>query len=354
MEIKLPFYARLALVLLCLVLIIYLLYIGQGVLIPLFFAIQIALLLYPLACVMEQRWGIARWLASLLSVVLFVVVFAVFIYFLSYQVLLFSHDIPLLQKSVTNIMSYIQYWMTDNYGIDISQQMIYMQQAADNIVSHAAGTFSSLFVEVSNLIFWIVIIFIYTYFILNHRRLISNFIRGVFKREYENNVTHMLIETRAITNAYMMGLLIEFVFVAVGYCVGFLLLGIKYAVLLGLIAAVLNIIPYLGFIIASILVVLVTLMHSSWWLAVQAWGLLLVLHIIDANILFPKVVGNKVRMNPLTTIVGVLTGGAIWGVAGMFLSIPIGAMLKLIFENVESLEPWAILMGTDDDKKADK
>jgi Predicted permease len=354
MEIKLPFYARLALVLLCLVLIIYLLYIGQSVLIPLFFAIQISLLLYPLACIMEQRLGMKRWLASLVSVTLFVVAFAGFVYLLSYEVLLFSHDIPLLQKSLTNMMADIQQWTTDNYGIDSTQQMVYMQQAANNIVSYAAGTFSSLFVEVSNLIFWIVIIFIYTYFILNHRRLLANFIKGVFRKEYEDKVTHVLIETRAITNSYMVGLLIEFVFVAIAYCLGFLLLGIKYAVLLGLIAAALNIIPYLGFIIASVLVLLVTMMHSSWVLALQALALLFVLHVIDANILFPKVVGDKVKMNPLTTIVGVLTGGALWGVAGMFLSIPIVAMLKLIFENVESLEPWALLMGTDDDKKADK
>lgn len=352
MEVRFPFYARLALVLLSIVLVIFLMYVAQSVLIPLFFAVQISLLLYPLAKKLEEKFHFSRSAASFVSVLLFVVGLSIFLYVLTYQILLFSQDIPAIQHAINTLLADLQHWLTDKYHIDSAVQVSYMNQAINNITSWAALYVSDLFLQVSEIIFWVIIVFIFSYFILHHRCLLVNFIVGIFPKQSSNKVKNVVYETRIVANNYIIGLLIEFVVVAVAYCATFILLGIKYAVLLGLVCAALNFIPYLGFIISCLLVILVTLIHGSLGLALQATGLLLLIHILDANILLPRVVGNKVKMNALITIIAVLMGGVLWGIAGMFLSIPISAMMKIVFENVDTLKPWALLMGVEDQKVA--
>lgn len=350
MEVKFPFYARLALVLLSIVLIIFLMYVAQSVLIPLFFAIQVSLLLYPLARRLEQKFNFSRSAASFISVLLFVILLGIFLYVLTYEILLFSQDIPAIQSAVNKMLSELQLWLTTKYHVDSAVQVSYMNQAVNNIVSGAASYLGDLFLQVSEIIFWVVIIFIFSYFILHHRRLLVNFIVGLFPEENSEKVKNVVAETRGVANNYIIGLLIEFVVVAIAYCITFILLGTQYAILLGLVCAALNFIPYLGFIVSCVLIMLVTLIHGSLALALQATVLIFIIHVLDANILLPRVVGNKVKMNALITIIAVLMGGVLWGIAGMFLSIPITAIMKIIFENVDTLKPWALLMGVEDQK----
>ena len=75
---------------------------------------------------------------------------------------------------------------------------------------------------------------------------------------------------------------------------------------------------------------------------------LVITHLIDSNILLPVIVGSKVKINPLITVLGVVTGEMIWGISGMFLSIPVIAVLKIVFDRVESLKPWGLLLGEEE------
>ena len=126
------------------------------------------------------------------------------------------------------------------------------------------------------------------------------------------------------------------------------LVGVKHALLLGIITGVLGIIPYIGNIISTIIIVLVALTGAPdlslilWALAVMA-----IVQIIDGNITVPLVVSSKVSINAFSSIIGIFVGGMLAGIAGMFLAIPILAILKVIFDNIPSLEPWGYLMGDD-------
>ena len=75
------------------------------------------------------------------------------------------------------------------------------------------------------------------------------------------------------------------------------------------------------------------------------------IHIVDANVLLPLIVGSKVRINALITILGVIVGGSAWGISGMFLAIPIIAIAKIVFDRVESLKPWGIILGDEEPKQ---
>jgi predicted PurR-regulated permease PerM len=128
--------------------------------------------------------------------------------------------------------------------------------------------------------------------------------------------------------------------------VGLLIVGLDYAILIGSIAALLNIVPYVGGLVAVLLAVVMAFVTSDSMLyPLLVTGVLLVVQFIDNNILVPKIVASKVSINALVSIIVVLVGGALAGVSGMFLSIPFTAILKIIFDRVEGLEPWGLLLG---------
>jgi predicted PurR-regulated permease PerM len=176
--------------------------------------------------------------------------------------------------------------------------------------------------------------------------MIRRFFVRVFKDEHEARVMEVLRESRSIVQGYMIGLIIEMGIVAAINALGFTILGIQYAVFLGVLAAILNMIPYIGMLIASIFCMLITLTNSTEITdIVGVLVILVVVQFIDNNIIMPKVVSSKVKINALITIVGVLVGGALAGVSGMFLSIPAIAILKVIFDRVDDLKPWGMLLG---------
>jgi len=176
-----------------------------------------------------------------------------------------------------------------------------------------------------------------------------HFLISVFL-EKNSLVVHDIIEqVQQILRKYITGLFIEMCIVSVVVCFALWALGIKYALLLGLITGLFNIIPYIGIFTAMLISVLITFATAA--AAGKVFLVLITLiitHLVDSNILLPAIVGSKVKINPLITVLGVVLGEMIWGVSGMFLSIPVIAVLKIIFDRIDSLKPWGILLGEQD------
>jgi predicted PurR-regulated permease PerM len=123
-------------------------------------------------------------------------------------------------------------------------------------------------------------------------------------------------------------------------------LGVKYGILIGCIGAILNLIPYLGGIIAIALPVLMaTVTKDGYSTQLGVIVAYIVIQFIDNNILVPRIVSSKVQINALMSIIVVLLGNALWGVSGMFLSIPFIAVLKIVFDRIDDLKPWGKLLG---------
>jgi len=150
----------------------------------------------------------------------------------------------------------------------------------------------------------------------------------------------------SVIQLYLVGLVIDAVLVAILYIAALLILGIDYAILLGIIGALLNIIPYIGGIVAVALPMMVAIAtKSSGWYAIYVLIIYYIIQLIDNNYIVPKIVASKVKINALFSIIVVIAGNALWGIPGMFLSIPLLAIIKLIFDNIESLKPWGFLLG---------
>ena len=345
-----PFYARLSMVLTSVVLLLFLLHEGKSIIIPLFFSMLIAFMLLPVTKWLERR-RLSRTLAAMLSILLFVVFIAGVVFFLGQQIADFSKELPLLGARIQGWTKDIQQWVSMKYKLDYTHQIEYINKAGAGMANYASIIAQAFFLALTGFVIWTIFVFIFTFFMLTHRALLKRFITSLFSTRYQSRVTEVMSETRLLANSYISGLMIEMVIVAVLNCIMFLIFGIKYAFLLGILAAVLNIIPYLGIYTAAAIAGIITLSNGSPSHALTAVLILLGVHFIDANILLPRIVGARVKMNPLITIVAVLMGSMLWGIPGMFLFIPLAAMLKIIFERVEGLKPWAILMGTDETEK---
>ncbi|MEP6628609.1 MAG: AI-2E family transporter, partial [Ginsengibacter sp.] len=155
-------------------------------------------------------------------------------------------------------------------------------------------------------------------------------------------------ETKNAIQSYMVGLLLEALIVAAMNSAALLLLGVRYSILIGVIGAILNILPYIGGLIAiAIPLLIATVTQDGFSTQIGIIIAYLLIQFIDNNILVPRIVSSKVKINALVSIVIVLLGAAIWGVPGMFLSIPFVAVLKIVFDRVDELNPWGKLLGDD-------
>ena len=148
--------------------------------------------------------------------------------------------------------------------------------------------------------------------------------------------------------SYVVGLLFEMVAVSVLTTIGLYIIGVPYFVLLGIITGILNLVPYIGILFAGALSIVVSLSGST-DLSIVAGVILvnIIVQLIDNNILVPLFVNSKVQINALVSIIGIIIGNVLGGITGMFLAIPIIAILKVIFDRIEVLEPWGYLLGDD-------
>jgi predicted PurR-regulated permease PerM len=350
---KLPFYVKICLNLITIMLLAIILYLGQGILVPFFFSILLATLLLPVTTFLQRKVRIPKVFAILLSIIISLAVIGVVLYFLSRQIGVFLEDIETIKQRLSGLARDLQQWVDDKFNINRSQQNEYLEDTADNIKDSGAGFLGKTFTTITEVISYVVFLPVYTFLILYYKDLIRKFFIGVFRDSDEQKVANVLFQARTIGRDYILGLFIDMTIVFTLNTIGFLILGIKYPIFLALVAAILNLIPYIGMLIANVFAILVTIATSdnltdAIWVAV----VLAAVQFIDNNFLMPMIVGNKVRINALVTIIGVVVGGTLCGVGGMFLAIPAVATLKVIFDNVDDLRPWGMLLG--DDVKSEK
>ena len=358
MELKtftnLPFYIKLAAVLFSLFALGYLVIIAKEILSPLIFSCLFSILLLPLAQFFENRLRLPRSAASMLSVLLLLSFIGGLIYVIGSQIADLAKDWPEFQAQISRSLWEFRGWVQDNFHITRGKQLHVVNSAASKVLSPDAAAVGATVLSLSSILLFLVFTFIYSFFFLLYRSLIMKFLESVFLEENKTMVHQIIEQVQFIIRKYIIGLLIEMAIVAAGVSVAFSIMGVKYAILLGLITGLFNVIPYIGIFTALVISSVVTLGTSPdstrvIWVMIT----LVVTHLVDSNVLLPLVVGSKVRINALITVLGVVIGEMIWGIPGMFLSIPVIAVLKIIFDRVESLQSWGIILG-DEDKKQNR
>ncbi len=346
-----PFYTKLTMVLISLIALFYIAVWGKSILAPLVFALLFAVLLLPLAGFLEKRLRFPRSVASLLSVLLLVLSLAALLYLVGSQVSDLADDWPQFKQQVMTSVDDLQHWISVKFHVRIKQQMTYVNTATSKLLETGSSLIGDVVVSFSSLLLFLVFILIDTFFLLYYRRLIVRFLVSVFREENSVIVYDIIAEIQSRIRQYILGLVLEMVIVASASCLGLWIIGVKYAILLGLITGLFNIIPYVGILTALLISVLVTFASAGTAKLLLVIGTILGIHLVDSNVLLPVIVGSKVRINALITVLGVIIGERIWGIPGTFLAIPVIAIMKIVFDRIETLKPWGLLLGDERDEK---
>lgn len=345
----LPFYAKAALILISIVLLFIILQAASGLLIPILFAVLVAILLLQPATYMERNLKMGRFLSSLLSVICFLAILGGFLHFLALQLTIFINDLPQLQSRFLAIFEDVQKWVSRKLHITTTQQSEYISGYFDKLLEHAGGAAKTVFFSLSGALLSLVIVFLFSFFILYYRRLLMRFVTHLFSVDNRNQVSEVVGETRTMINAYVAGLVIEMLIVGLVTAITFMIMDVHYAMLLAILIAVLNVIPYFGFYSALALAMLVSFANNALGGAIEVAIAAFTIHLLDSNVLYPRLIGGRVKMNPFVTVLAVVLGQYVWGVAGMFLAVPIVSVLKMVCDRVERLQAWSILMSSGDD-----
>ena len=192
-------------------------------------------------------------------------------------------------------------------------------------------------IGVANGIFDIFVSFVVSVYILLQRGSIMNFFRkltmAIFDEKTCDKIGKYVDSTNRIFFKFISGQIIDGILVGILVTIGMSVIGVKYAVLLGFMIGLFNIIPYFGAIVAVAISVLITLITGGLSQTLIMAIVVIVLQQIDSNIINPKIIGNSLEISPLLVIFAVTVGGAYWGVLGMFLAVPVAAVLKIIIDD---------------------
>ena len=346
-----PFYTKLAMVLVSLIALFYIAILGKSILAPLIFALLFAVLLLPLCAFLERRLKFPRSVASLVSVLLLVLSLVGLLYLVGSQVDSLADDWPKFKQQVLTSVDSLQHWISVKFHIRIKQQMTYVNTATSKLLETGSSVIGDVLVSFSSLLVFLVFTLIDTFFLLYYRRLIIKFLVAVFREENAVLVYDIIAEIQSRIRQYILGLLLEMVIVATASGLALWMLGVEYALLLGLLIGLFNLIPYIGIACALVLSTVVTFASAGTAKLVLVICTILGIHLVDSNVLLPVIVGSKVRINALITILGVIVGENVWGITGTFLAIPVIAIIKIVFDRIEPLKPWGMLLGDERDEK---
>jgi len=341
---KIPAYLKISQIIIGLTAFFFILYIGQSIIIPIIFSFIIAILLNPIVNYLCRR-KVNRIAAILITILVAIFCLTALLYFISSQVIMFSEMLPQLNEKINSLMNQGIHWISQTFDLSTDKINGWLAQMKKEALTAGKSLIGPTIISMGGMIAVLLLLPVYIFLILLYKQLFLEFISQLFPTEKHKTVAEILIESKLLIQSYLMGLLAETGIVAALNTLGLIILGVDYAVLLGVISALLNIIPYVGGIVAMALTIIVVLATKPPIYALWVFLLYSLVQFVDNNIIVPKIVASKVRINEFVAIVAVLIGGALWGIPGMFLSLPLIAILKVIFDRIEPLKPFGFLFG---------
>jgi predicted PurR-regulated permease PerM len=319
--------------------------VGNMIIMPLLMAFFFSLMLLPVFRFFRRR-KVPEAIAVFLPILLLTIAISMIIWLFSSQVGSSLDDFPKIQFTVTKHLDNLSIWISKSFGYSPAEQVSFINVQSRKLFSSLGGILSGAAGSLSGIVIFIGLLPIYIYLIILYRNLFLKFILMWFTNQEHHNVEEAIRQTEKMVKSYLVGLLIQITYIIVLLGGALWLFGIQNALLIGIIFAFLNLIPYLGALIGNILGVLLTLASSESITDVLiVLGAITIVQFLDNNILMPRIVGSQVKINPLVSIVGIIIGGVMAGLSGMFLAMPILSVLKIVFDRTEKYKPWGVLLG---------
>ncbi|MCC3157147.1 AI-2E family transporter [Hymenobacter sp. 15J16-1T3B] len=332
-------------VLIGLTLLVFVLHKLDEILLPIAFSAVFTLLLLPI-CRWLEAHKVPRVLAIVICLLLVLLIFAGIIIGFGSQLTQFRDEIPKLQAKMMEIFNQAQAWAHDRFGYDPMSidevKESTMKSIKKSGTTYLGTTLNTTTDVLSNLAQVLIYIFCFLYYRDHLRQFMFRFVAPDKRTMVLNTVDSI----QTVVQAYISGLLKVIVIVSILNAIGLLALGVKFAVFFAIFASVLAVIPYIGIMIGATIPAIITLVETGSPLqALAVIGVFVVVQFLEGNFITPMITGSQVSINPLAAILALILGGALWGTPGMILSIPLTAILKVVFDAYKPLEPFGFLLG---------
>lgn len=328
-----------------------LLYFGKTLFIPLSFSMLISFVLYPVCKWMEKK-GISKGIAAFISIFGMMLFFAALLVLLFTQVVEFSNEWHLFKVKLLDTANQLSVFLVEQFDLSIEKQMAFLNKIVSNSGTQAISLLKITLYSLSESIFYLLIIPVYSVLILYYRQLLVNVLYHIFPSEKKEIIREILVETIHAYYNFIKGMLLVYIIVGLLNSVGLAIIGVPHPFLFGFIASILTFIPYVGIFISSLLPITISwITFNSIWYPIGVIAVFSIVQILEAYIIFPIAVGSRLKINSLVIILVVILGGILWGAAGMILFIPFVSIAKLIAERTKGLKTLSILLGDHNSEK---
>ena len=329
------------------VLISLVLYFGKTLFIPLSFSLLISFILYPICKWLEKK-GINKMGSILMAISTIFILLGAIIYLLFTQIAGFLEEWHLFKDKFSESFTQLYIFLEERYGINTDKFSKLPENLLNGSGSQIFGFLMNTAYSISMSVFFLIIIPVFSALILYYREIFTSVLYKLFPADKKESIHEILIETIHSYYSFVKGMLLVYLIVGILNSIGLAIIGIPHPFMFGFIASILTFIPYAGIIISSLLPIAVS------WVTYDSLlyplGIILVfafVQLLEANIIFPFAVGNRLKINPLIIIIMIVAGGILWGAAGMILFIPFISIVKLIADRTESLKTLSLLLGSE-------
>lgn len=337
-------------ILLFIILLTAILHFGRDILVLLMFSAFLAMLMAPVSNKLEH-WGVSRVLSTLISVLIILIIVIAVLLLISSQFAALSEDLPNIQKKIESSVSSLKAWLGEKFSLSQKELMTTIERQAKNLTQNAGGFIAGIIKGIATSIGSSMLVLVFTFLFLLKREKYEDFFVMLYKSEQRNEVKEIIHKISGIAQQYLVGRAISIIILTIFYTIGLVILGIKNAFLLSAIAAIVTFIPYVGPIIGGLLpIAMAFVTEDSIGPALGVAIVISLAQVFDNYFIEPYVVGGNVNISPFFTIFILIAGGMVWGLAGVILFLPMLGMVKIVFDNVSGLQPYAYLIG--DQKEA--
>lgn len=328
------------------------LYYGKTVLVPIFFGIMLAMLMTPVCRALDNKgWNRAASCAVCI-LILFVGLVGILGIVVA-EVKSFTKDMALIEEKGKEAISTIQTFIEDKFHIEPNQQATLAKKQVDTMSSSAGTYIGMIFGGIAATIGGILLTLAYTFLFLYNKERYETFFIRLYKEQDPRKVQEVVGRISHVSQQYLTGRALSVAMLTVLYATGLLIIGIKNAILLSAIAALLTVVPYIGSAVGGMFPFAMALVtEDSIQPALWVVGVIVFIQTIDNYFIEPRMVGGEVNLSALVSILSIIVGGLIWGVSGMILFLPMLGIAKIVFDHVDSLKPYGYLIGDPDENKS--
>jgi predicted PurR-regulated permease PerM len=345
---------RVNLYLLAAILLTVVLYFGKVVLVPVVFAIFFSMLMAPVCRWLEKK-GFNRALASFSCIFILMVVLLAMLGIAGGQIAMFAKDLPQIEEKANELVSQLHTFVEDKFNISTAEQNAFTKKQIQTLGKSAGAYIGAFFGGMVTTIASLLLTMVFTFLFIYNKEMYETFFIKLYKDEDPVKVKSIVQKISTVAQKYLTGRAMSVMILATLYSVGLLIVGVKNAVLLAGIAAMLTVVPYVGSTLGGLFPFLMALVtEDSIQPALWVVAVIVFIQAMDNYFIEPNVVGGEVNLSALASILVILVGGIIWGVAGMILFIPMLGIAKIVFDHVESLKPFGYVIGDPDGDKPSK